>query len=87
MSEYTVVDVMSVDLVGLTHPEHGNQLWHRVSGIRKYHDCVICGREISRDEPKPFRPMTNLSNRGRRICQHSMARLVIERLEASPEDK
>ena len=42
-----------------------NQIWTRAK-IRKSHTCVICNQKFSKTEM--YRPITNLSNRMKRIC-------------------
>lgn len=64
--KYTILDYPSSGLVLTSHPEFGRQLWSSVK-LRSHKSslCVICNKPLNNIA---YRPVTNLRNRGHRIC-------------------
>lgn len=71
---YKLVRVLSEGLVGLSS-EYGWQLWV-ICKVRKQHECVGCRKSFSAGS-KMYRPLTNLSNRMRRLCGFCIRNLPV----------
>ena len=68
IDDYEIVKKLNDEVIGVTHWRWGFQLWtlgHMTKQIAT-ESCVICSGPL---KDKAFRPITNASNRRRRICQ------------------
>ena len=66
MSDYKIIDEAS-GIIVTQHWQFGTQVWTLSKMTRKYQndECAICNIVIGK---KAYRPITNLSNRMKRIC-------------------
>ena len=65
---YKIIEVVSGGLIRTSHPKYGEQVWTLVKLTKKHKGdaCAICEETIG---DIAYRPLTNLGNRYRRICQ------------------
>ncbi len=67
MNNYSLIEIINENLVGLYHPKHGRQAWCEVF-LRKPATCVVTGVSLKPKEIA-FRPVTNGYNRMERISK------------------
>ena len=65
------------DLCGLIHPRYGRQIWSKVK-MKKVAKCIVTGKPLGPGSIA-YRPITNGSNRMRRISEEGMKELEVDR--------
>ena len=71
---YTYIYSLSEKLPVLQHREYGAQIWN-LAKVRKLHYCDQCRKAFDIGTGM-WRPVTNATNRGRRICTDCMLGLT-----------